>query len=119
MVIELIRQFYSAPRILRITGDEFFSFDNSLLLPQSQGEDFGVLYTDRIPIFDVIVHSEKGSPSKKAEMNSLAMEFFQLGFFKIERAHEAYNAVSMMDFEGKEEVLKAIGEAGREKPGGF
>ncbi len=110
MIIELIRQFYSAPRVLRITGDEFQQFDNSLLLPQSQGEDFGISYADRVPVFDIVVHSEKGSPMGKTTINALAKEFFQLGFFSPERAKEAFHAVSMMDFEGKEDVLKSISE---------
>jgi hypothetical protein len=110
MVIELIRQFYKAPRVLRITGGDFYTFDNSALLPQSQGEDFGISYSDRVPVFDIVVHSEKGSPVGKASINALAKEFFQLGFFSPERANEAYYAVSMMDFEGKEDVMKAINE---------
>ena len=46
MVIELIRQFYDAPRQFRITGsmgqEEFVSYDNSGIKPQQVGMEFGV-----------------------------------------------------------------------------
>ena len=39
LIIELIRQFYIAPRVLRISNDEFLPFDNSLLVLEYRGAD--------------------------------------------------------------------------------
>lgn len=111
-VIELIRQFYDVPRTFRLAPDangeeQFVSFDNSGIKPQAQmlgGVDMGL----RLPEFDVDVTAEKASPYKKMEMNELALNFYQLGFFNPETADQALACLEIMDFDHKDLIVSKI-----------
>ena len=112
-VIELIRQFYREERVFRITGDTgytFERFDNSQIVPQPQGNDFGLDLGYRLPVFDIKVSAEKESSYSRLSNNELALQFFQLGFFNPEFADQALATISMMKFEGKEEIINKISE---------
>lgn len=115
LVVELIRQFYNIPRTFRINPDgmteEFVSFDNSGLKPQPQktmGEDTGL----RLPEFDIEITSEKANPYKKMEINELALNFYNSGFFNPQMTDQALACLNMMDFTGKDEVMQKIRENG-------
>lgn len=101
LIIELIRQFYTEPRTFRIVG-------------KSKRREY-ITYTadpwaanSACPVFDVSVVPQKQSPYKKAEQNELAKELFSLGMLNPERKQEALNALSMMDFYGKEQLMEQI-----------
>jgi len=116
MVLELIRQFYTEPRCFRITGQpgagEFVQYDNRRIRPQKQGEVFGLDLGYRRPLFDIRVTSQKSSPFSKIAQNELAKELYSLGFFNPQMADQALAVVDMMDFEGKEMVIRKIAENG-------
>lgn len=111
-VIELIRQFYTQPRMFRIapdamTGETYITFDNSGIVPQKQniaGIDMGL----RLPEFDVDVTAEKASPYKKMERNELALNFYAQGFFNPQMADQALACLEIMDFEHKDTIVKKI-----------
>jgi len=111
-VIELIRQFYDSPRVFRIAPDasgeeQFVNFDNSGLVAQPQiinGVNMGL----RLPEFDVDVTAEKASPYKKMEMNELALNFYQIGFFRPDMADQALACLEIMDFDHKDLVISKI-----------
>ncbi len=113
-VIELMRQFYTQPRMFRIAPDasgkeEFVTFDNSGIKAQSQmvgGVDLGL----RLPEFDVDVTAEKANPYKKMEMNELALNFYQLGFFNPNSADQALACLEIMDFDHKDLIISKIQE---------
>lgn len=113
-VIELIRQFYDVPRTFRIApdvvgGDEQFeSFDNSALQPQPMANMLGEQMGLRLPEFDVSVSSEKANPYKKMEVNELAINFYNLGFFNPQNADQALMCLDMMDFEEKDTLMNKI-----------
>ena len=115
-VVELIRQFYDAPRSFRIapdamTGTQFITYDNSGLVPQKQnvmGMDMGL----RLPEFDIDVTSEKANPYKKMEINELALSFYKAGFFNPQMADQAIGCLQMMDFTKKDEVIQRIKQNG-------
>ena len=114
-ILELIRQFYDVPRTFRINPDgmqeQFVSYDNSGLKGQPQmtmGMDMGL----RIPEFDIEVTSEKANPYKKMEINDLALNFYNLGFFNPQMTDQALACLNMMDFGKKEEVMQKISENG-------
>ena len=114
LCIELIRQFYSEPRCFRITAPQgamqFLQYDNTRLQLQTQGALLGMELGYRRPVFDIVVTSQKSSPFSKIAQNELAKELYALGFFDPAKAEQAAAAVSMMDFEGKEAVLRRIQE---------
>ena len=117
MVIELMRQFYDAPRCFRITGPmgegQFVSFDNAGLAPQPQGVEFGVDMGERTPLFDVQVTAQRQSAYAKAAYNELGLQLYQLGFFDPARAQQALTCLELMDFEGKEALMGRIAAQAR------
>ena len=115
MVIELMRQFYEEPRYFRITGDtsttiDYAEFDNRSIMPQSQGNDFGIDLGSRLPIFDVNVVPAKKSAYSKMSENELAIQFYNLGFFAPNNADQSLACLSMMEFDGKQAVIDKISQ---------
>lgn len=111
MVIELIRQFYDAPRQFRIIGDqgarEFVTYDNSGLRGvYIDPEDPSAGMT--LPVFDIQVTAEKASPYSRMAQNELALDFYNRGFFDPTRADQALMCLEMMDFDGKDRVMQKI-----------
>ena len=112
-IIELMRQFYSEPRMFRITGassqkNDYATFDNSGLMPQPQGNDFGINLGDRMPIFDVNVVPQKKSAFTKMSENELAIQFYNLGFFAPNNADQSLACLDMMMFDGKDKITDRI-----------
>ena len=103
-VISLIRQFYDTPRRLRILGPggetEYLRFDNSMLGASEPTE------------LDIEVTAQKQSSYSKLSYNELALQFFQMGFFRPEMADQALAALEMMDFKGKDAMRSRIAENG-------
>lgn len=103
-VIALIRQFYDTPRKLRILGaagePEYLRFDNSMLRAGEPTE------------LDIEVTAQKQSSYNKLSYNELALQFFQMGFFRPEMADQALAALEMMDFKGKDAMRSRIAENG-------
>ena len=112
LCIELIRQFYDLPRQFRITGalglEQFVSYSNRGLRPQAlygpEGMDLGM----RRPVFDIRVIPQKSSAYTRMSQNELALQFYQLGFFSPERSDQALACMSMMEFEGKDELMQQL-----------
>lgn len=113
MVIELIRQFYDIPRTFRIAPDasgqqeQFVQYNNAGLVPQQQslyGADMGL----RLPEFDIDVTAEKADPYKKMEINELALNFYNLGFFNPQMSDQAVACLQMMDFPQKDQVIQRV-----------
>ena len=115
MIIELIRQFYDLPRMFRIKGDngqqEFAMVDNSMMQPQPMGVgsvDLGY----RLPVYDIKVEIQKRNAYTRTSQNELALQLYQLGFFNPQMAQPALSCLDMMDFDGKEEVVRKIEQNG-------
>ena len=113
MLIELIRQFYTLPRQFRITGEgggmRFASLDNAGLRPQSLTvgqEDVGW----RVPVFDVKIKVQRRNAYTRASQNELALQLYNLGFFDPRAAVPAMQALEMMDFEGREELMQRLSQ---------
>ena len=112
LCIDLIRQFYDAPRQFRITGkdgrEQFVSYDNSGLQPQPQGSAFGVDLGYRVPEFDISVQAQKQTAYTAMAQNELALQFYQLGFFDPAQTDRTLMCLDMMDFRGKEQLTQKI-----------
>lgn len=112
MVIELIRQFYGLPRKFRITGkngqEEFITYTNERIKKQYQGNDFGQDMGYRLPVFDIKVSAQKANPYSKVSQNELALEFYAKGFFDPQRADQALACLEMMDFDGKDTIIRKV-----------
>ena len=112
LTVELIRQFYGLPRTFRILGteggQEFVSYSNTALRPQPLGADFGLELGYRLPVFDIKVSAQKKDLYTRVSQNELALQFFKLGFFDPQRLPQALVCMEMMDFEGKEALVKRL-----------
>lgn len=117
MVIERIRQFYDKPRQFRIVGprgEETFvkDYTNAGIVPQHQGNDFGVDMGYRLPAFDIDVRAQRETAYTKAAQNELAIQLLGLGFFNPQMADQSIMALDMMDFRGKEDLQQKIQQMG-------
>ena len=114
--IELIRQFYNMPRKFRILGqygsEQYVTYTNQGIQPQSQGVDFGQDMGMRLPMFDVKVSAQKKNVYTKVTQNELAMQFFQLGFFNPQMTDQALLCLEIMDFDGKDGIMQKISQMG-------
>ncbi len=116
LCIELIREFYDAPRTFRILGDrgsmEFITYSNKGLQPQALGVDFGVDMGYRLPVFDIEVEAQKESAYTTATYNELAVQLFQMGVFNPQMTDQALMMLEMMDFKGKDALIQKIQQNG-------
>lgn len=115
-IIELIRQFYDMPRQFRILGEmgkeEYTTFDNQAMKPQSQGFDFGIDMGYRLPVFDVKISAQTKSAYTKAAQNELALALYNQGVFNPNMTDQALMLLDMMDFDGKDEVMQKVSQNG-------
>ena len=107
---ELIRQFYQLPRQFRLQGamgtEELISYDCSGLQPKAMDDGVSVSY--RVPEFDLEIGAEQESPYRTAEHNQLALQLFQLGFFREELADQALRCLELMEFKNKDQLVRLI-----------
>ncbi len=110
LCIELIRQFYELPRQFRLLGamgtEEFVSYDHSGLQPRVM--DDGVTVSYRVPEFDLEIGVERESPYRTAEANQLALQLFQMGFFRDDLADQALRCLELMEFKNKDQLARVI-----------
>ena len=114
--IELIRQFYDVPRQFRIVGQfgiqGFVEYSNQNIVPQDQGQNFGVDMGYRLPTFDISIDAQKKSTYSTLTQNELALQFFQLGFFNPQLCDQALACIEIMEFTGKEKVQQMVSSNG-------
>ena len=55
--------------------------------------------------------AEKNNPFSKLSQNETAAQLYKMGAFNPETASQALIMLSMMDFEGKEEIVQKVSEA--------
>jgi len=116
LVIELIRQFYDEPRTFRIATDEgtysYEQLDNSGLMPQNQGQAFGVDLGTRLPIMDIECKPQKKGAFTKEAQNQTALSMYAQGFFTPSNSDAALACLDMMNFDDIEKVRQNIGRNG-------
>ena len=114
--IELIRQFYNLPRKFRILGqygaEQYVSYTNAGIQPQSQGVDFGQDMGMRLPMFDIKISAQKKNVYTKVTQNELALQFFQMGFFNPQMTDQALMCLDMMEFDGKDDIMQKVAQNG-------
>ena len=107
LCIELVRQFYSVPRQFRLLGRgaerEFRMFDNGGMQPKALA-----LGGYRVPEFDLEIGAEQESPYRTAEHNQLALQLFQMGFFRDDLADQALRCLELMEFKNKDHLARVI-----------
>ena len=114
IMVELIRQFYTVPRCFRVVSPNgtnekpsYLVYDNSAIngfkgICDSEGE------IARLPAFDISISAEKSVQSKRDELNTMAKDLYAMGVFDPENRQSAKVMLSMMDFEGRDELIASI-----------
>ena len=111
LLIDLIRQFYTWPRCFRIVGADglqAFVHCSSDMFGHNNEEDDAFMQAE--PIFDIKVRAHKKTSFSRMAMNELACELYKMGLFAPENSKEAQLCLEMMEFEGKEEILRRVRE---------
>lgn len=112
LCIDLIRQFYTGDRWFRVVGKrgetKFVQFSGQSIAAKPQGNEFGIDFGYRMPIFDIRVTAQKSSPFSTVAQNERAKELYGMGFFRPDLADQALAALDMMDFEGIDKVRDRI-----------
>ena len=117
MVIERLRQFYTVPRIFRITGEdgtknEYVQYDNSGLqvqqIPNLPGQEPGL----RMPVFDIEVHAQRETVFNKMANNDLAIQLWGLGAYNPNLVDQVLMMLEMMDFRGKDKLKEMLQQQG-------
>jgi hypothetical protein len=110
--IELVRQFYDMPRKFRITGESgevrFTTYDNRGLRPVPQPSVGGMDMGMRRPVFDVKIKAQKRNAYTRMSQNELALQLFGAGLLNPQIAEQALICLSIMEFEGKDELTQKI-----------
>lgn len=112
LCIELVRQFYDMPRQFRLLGKkgvEFASFDNRSLKPKAL-----LMGGYRVPEFDLEMSAQNETPYKTMEYNQLALQLFQMGFFRSDMAEQALRCLELMEFKNKDALTEVIREGQKE-----
>ncbi len=111
--VELMRQFYDTPRSYRVddlteqSGMRYVDFDNTSIQPQ-QLESLGEEPKFRKPMFDFKIEAQKQDPFSEAAQNEMAKELYGMGVFNPEMFLQSKILLGMMEFEGKEKVLREL-----------
>ncbi len=101
-VIKLIKQFYTIPRCFRITGE-----DGKMAFTSCGSDDLYNAFGAE-PIFDIKIRACKKSAFSRASLNELACQLYNMGVFSPEYSSQAQLCLSMMEFEGRDEILAKI-----------
>ena len=107
LIVCLIGQFYTVPRCFRITGvggmHSFVYCSRDELSPLSA----------RFPVYDIKIRAHKRSAYSQAAANELAMQLYKMGLFSPDNIAQASLCLSIMDFEGKDEIISKLSETDR------
>lgn len=114
LAIELMRQFYTVPRYMRVTGEtgdsQFSLYDNSFLKGSVTDSTFGADSVLRAPVFDVKVKPHKMNAYSRAAQNTDALNFYSMGFFDPEKAVQSLACMELIDIDNKEKIKSVIRE---------
>ncbi len=112
LCIELIRQFYTVPRTVRILGADgeytYSLYDNSVLKGKVIPSEFGSPEILRAPVFDVKIKAHKQNAFSRSAQNSDALNFYSMGFFDPEKAVQSLACMELIDIENKEKIKNII-----------
>jgi hypothetical protein len=116
LVIERIRQFYDVTRSFRIMGEqsayEFVQYDNSGLAMQPNEALAGAAMGWRKPVFDIQVAAQKENAYSKMAQNELALQLLGAGVFNPQMVDQSLILLDMMDFNGKEDIVRKVQQMG-------
>ena len=104
------------PEFFRIVGEdkkmEYYSFDNTRLLPQELEGSTPESPLYRLPIFDIQIKAQKQTAFSTMEVNDRMLTMFKLGMFRPDMADASIACIEGMSFEGKDELIATLQKNG-------
>ena len=103
----LSRQLHGS--LLGRDGGAFVAYGNGGLRPRA-------LLTGgyRVPEFDLEVMAQDETPYQTMEYNQLALQLFQMGFFRSDMAEQALRCLELMQFRSKDTLAEVIRQGQKE-----
>ena len=89
-------------------GYHFVELNNARIKDQVTGMGSDGMPMFRHPVFDLQIKAQKKNPFSREAQNQLATQLFQMGVFNPQMADAALGMLSMMDFEGIEDVRERV-----------
>jgi len=115
-ILNLLRQFMAEPEFFRIVGEdkkmEYYSFDNTRLIPQELEGSTPESPLYRLPIFDIQIKAQKQTAFSTMEVNDRMLTMYKLGMFNPEMTDAAVACIEGMSFEGKDELIAVLKKNG-------
>ncbi len=114
-VISRIKQFYTAPRKFRILGrdgtEKYIWYDSAGLQGNELKDEFtGEAIGMKESVFDIEVRAQKQTAYTRLSQNELAVQMYQMGVFNPQMGDQATMMLEMMDFPGKDALMKKVAE---------
>ena len=83
-------------------------YDNSRLQVQQIANLPGQMQALRLPVFDIEVRAQRENAYTKMSQNELALQFWSIGALNPQMTDQALILLDMMDFRGKDELIRKI-----------
>ena len=68
----------------------------------------------RKPVFDIRICAQRKNIFSTVSQNELALQLFKLGFFNPQLADQAAACLQLMEFEGKDRLLRRLSEGAKQ-----
>lgn len=113
MVVELIREFYSKPRVFRTTDNNgqktFIEFSSDMLFKHSDKFDaLGTGYEWKPLYFDIDIVPQKENPFTREAQNATLLSFWNSGLFNPQVLDTSMLVLQNLDFDGKDQLVAAL-----------
>lgn len=113
MTVELIREFYSKPRVFRTTDDNgqktFIEFSSDMLFKHDEEFDaLGSGYNWKPLYFDIDIVPQKENPFTREAQNATLLSFWNAGLFNPQMLDTSLLVLQNLDFDGKDQLVAAL-----------
>ena len=99
------------PQAYAVVGEgvpPFELFERGKYVTRTAPYDTADTSPDILPEFDLEVSAQDENPYKTMEYNQLALQLFQMGFFRADMADQALRCLELMDFKNKDQLMGSI-----------
>ena len=99
------------PQAYAVVGEgvpPFELFERGKYVTRTAPYDTADTSPDILPEFDLEVSAHDENPYKTMEYNHLALQLFQMGFFRADMADQALRCLELMDFKNKDQLMSSI-----------
>ena len=99
------------PQAYAVVGEgvpPFELFERGKYVTRTAPYDTADTSPDILPEFDLEVMAQDETPYQTMEYNQLALQLFQMGFFRADMAEQALRCLELMEFKNKDQLASVI-----------